>query len=182
MLLDAELDEIRILFERGAEKHLARQEHHDEVGARMDVRGVALGRELGHVRADLPRVFAEERLAAGFVWRLERLQIRIERRLRVDDDVLAAGQPDDDVGPHAAVAVAVGDRELLFEVAVLDHAGQLDDALQLQLAPAAADARPFERVHELARLGAQVLAGGVERGDALQQLRARLGPAPLGIP
>ena len=173
MLFDAELDELRILFERGAEEHLARQEHHDEVGARLDVRGVALRRELRDVRAHLPRVLAEQRLPAGFVRRLERFQVRIERRLRVDDDVLAAGQPDDDVGPHAAVAVAVRDGVLLFEVAVLDHACELDDALQLELAPAAADARTLERVHELAGLGAQVLAGGVERRDALQQLRAR---------
>ena len=63
-----------------------------------------------------------------------------------------------------------------------DHAGQLDHALQLQLAPAAADARPLERVHELAGLGAQILAGGVERGDALQQLRAGLDAPTLGFP
>ena len=182
VLFDAELDELRILFERGAEEHLARQEHHDEVRARVDVRGVALGRELGHVRPDLTRVLAEERLPTGFVRRLERFQIRVERRFRVDDNKLAAGQPDDHVRPHPTVAVAVGHRELLFEVAMLDHACQLDHALQLQFAPAAADARPLERVHELAGLGAQVLAGGVERSDALQQLRADLGPPPLGLP
>ena len=125
------------------------------------------------VRAHLPRVIGEQRLARRFVRRLERAQVRVERRLRVDDDVLAAGQADDDVGPHAAIVVAV-DRLLLLEIAVLDHAGELDDALQLQLAPAAADARPLERVDQAPRLGLQILAGRVERRDALQQLRAVL--------
>ena len=55
--------------------------------------------------------------------------------------VLAARQADDDVGPDAALVVAALNRVLLGEVAVLDHAGELDDALQLELAPAAADAR-----------------------------------------
>ena len=181
MLLDTELDELGILFERGAEEHLARQKHHDEVGARMDVRRVALRRQLGDVCPDLPRVLAEERLAARLVRRLERPEVRIERRLRVDDDVLAAGQPDDHVGPHPAVVVR-GHGELLFEVAVLDHARQLDDALELQFAPAAAHAGPLERVDELAGLRAQVLAGRVERRDPLQQLRTRLDPPPLGLP
>ena len=122
----------------------------------------------------------EQRLAADFVGRLERLQIGIERRLRVDDHVLAAGQPDDDIGPHAAI-VAVGDGVLLLEVAVLDHPGQLDDALELELAPAAANARALERVHELAGLVAQVLAGRVERRNPLHQLRAGLDAAPLGF-
>src|SRR5581483_3474515 len=43
------------------------------------------------------------------------------------------------------------------EVAVLDHAGELDDALQLHLAPAAAHVRRAERGDEVARLGAKPL-------------------------
>ena len=90
------------------------------------------------------------------------------------------GQPDDDVGPHAAARRAVN-RVLLREVAVLDHAGELDDALQLELAPAAADAGPLERVGEAPRFVAQVLPGGVERRDLLHQLRAALDAPALGV-
>ena len=116
------------------------------------------------MRAHLARVLAEQRLARRFVRRFERAQIGVERRLGVDDDLLAAGQPHDHVGPDPAVVVALN-RVLLDEIAVLDHAGELDDALQLQLAPAAADAGPLERVGEPARLVPQALAGGVERRD-----------------
>jgi hypothetical protein len=37
---------------------------------------------------------------------------------------------------------------LLLEVAAIEHAGELDDALQLELAPAAADAGPLEGVDQ----------------------------------
>ena len=105
--------------------------------------------ELRQVRPHLARMLGEQRLSRRLVRRLERLQVRVERRLRVDDHVLAAGQTHDDVGPHADRIVAA-DRLLLLEIAVLDHAGELDDALELELAPAAADARTFERVDEAA--------------------------------
>ena len=65
MQLDAELDERGILFERGAEEHLARQEHHDEIGARMHVRGVALCGQLQEVRAHLARVIGQQCLAGA---------------------------------------------------------------------------------------------------------------------
>ena len=171
-----------VLLERGAEEHLAGQEHDHEIRARVDVRGVALGRQLRHVRADLPGMVGEQRLPRRLVGRVERLQIRIERRLGVDHDVLAAGQPDDDVGPHAALGVGGRNRRLLLEIAALEHPGQLDHALQLQFAPASADARPLERVDQAAGLAAQFLAGRVERGDTLDERRARLGPAPFGFP
>ena len=74
------------------------------------------------------------------------------------------------------------ERLLLVEIAVLDHAGELDDALQLQLAPAAADAGPLERVDQPARFGLQILADRVERRDALQQRwRRSCDAAPLGV-
>ena len=133
------------------------------------------------MRAHLPRVIGEQRLPRGFVGRLERLEVRVERRLGVDDDVLAAGQVDDDVGPHAAVAVGAGERLLLVEVAVLDHAGELDDALELQLAPAAADAGALQRVDQPRRFAAQVAAHRVERAQPLHERRARLDAAALGI-
>ena len=56
---------------------------------------------------DLARVIAELRLALRLVVALERVEERRQRDLRVDDDVLAARQLDDDVGREASfVAVA----------------------------------------------------------------------------
>ena len=59
--------------------------------------------------------------------------------------------------------------------------GELDDALQLELAPAAADAGTLERVGQAPRLVAQTLPGGVERGDLLHELRAGLDAPALGV-
>src|SRR5215470_6467738 len=181
VLLDTELDELGIVLERGAEEHLARKKHHNEIGTGLYVRGVALRGKLRHMRAYLPRVLAEQRLPARLVGRFERFQVRVERRLR-DDDVLTAWQTDDDVRPHPAIAIAVGDRMLLDEVAMLHHAGQLDDAFELQLAPSATDAGTFERVDQFSGLTAQILAGRIERRDPLQQLRARLDTTSLALP
>ena len=77
----------------------------------------------------------------------------MQRRLGVDDHLLAAGQLDDEVGPQQAVSV--GDRGLLDEVAVRRHPRQLDDASELQLAPAPARLRLAQRRDERAGLGAQ---------------------------
>ena len=170
-----------ILLERRAEEHLARQEHDDELRRCRDVGIVALRAELREVRAHLARVLDEQRLPRRFVGRFERLQVGVERHLRVDDDVLAAGQPDDHVGTDAsvvAVLLAV-QRLLLLEVAVLEHPGELDDPLELKLAPASADAGTLERVDEAPRFGLQVLARRVERRDALHAAarRSRRGAA-----
>ena len=73
------------------------------------------------------------------------------------------------------------ERLLLFEVAVLDHAGQLDDAFELQLAPAAADTRTLERIDQPSRFGLQVFANRIERRDTLQQARAVLHAPALRI-
>ena len=70
---------------------------------------------------------------------------------------LPPGRRTIDVGAHAAIVVAA-EGVLLLEVAVLDHAGELDDALQLQLAPAAADAGPLQRVDQAAGFVAEAPA------------------------
>jgi hypothetical protein len=125
---------------------------------------------------DLARVIGEARVAGRVVGRLDPVEVRVQRRLRVDDDALPARELHDDVGAQDA-AVAVGRPGLLDEVAVRDHPGQLDDALQLQFAPAAANPRTLECVRQSARLVAQRLAVGLERRDPLEQLRAGLGAA-----
>ena len=73
------------------------------------------------------------------VGRLARIEVGSERHLGVDDHVLAAGQPHLHVRPQAAIVGRC--RDLLLEIAVREHAGELHDALQLDLAPAAADVR-----------------------------------------
>ena len=67
-----------------------------------------------------------------------RLEVGVERHLRVDGDRLVAGEADDHVG--AAGPGIRGDRGLRVEVDVAREAGGLDDAAQLRLAPDAARA------------------------------------------
>ena len=106
------------------------------------------------------------------VLRLERVEIRGEGRLRIDDDVLAARQLDDEVGPQHA-PVGIRDRRLLGEVAVREHPRELDDALELDLAPAAAHVRRAERGAEVSGLGAELLL-------PLRQRLHLLGQRPVG--
>ena len=110
------------------------------------------------------------------VGRLGRLEIGVERRLDVDDEIARLGQVNDHVGPNGAVLrrlMALG-----HEVAVLDHARELDEPAQRDLAPLAANLGPAQRAHEVARLGAQRLLARRERfellADAAVRLAARL--------
>ena len=97
------------------------------------------------------------------VRRLAGVEVGGERHLGVDDDDLAAGQADDHVG--AQPAVVGGGGHLLVEVAVRKHPGELDDPLQLDLAPASAHVGRPQRGHE--------------RRGALAQLRELLARAPM---
>ena len=179
-LLDAELDQGRILLERGAEEHLARQEHHHEIGTGLHVRRIAFRRELRQVCSHLLRVVGKQALARRFVGRLECLEVGVERHFRIDHDVLPAGQADDDVGAQSPLVIA-NERVLLFEIAMLHHPGELDDAFELQLAPSAADPRPLEGIDQPRRLAAQRLSHAVERGDFVKQLGAGLQTMALGV-
>ena len=102
--------------------------------------------------AELPRVIGEPRAPLGLVARLDRLEVRGERRLRVDDHVPPAGEVDDEIGAEPALVPV--DRRLLLEVAAVEHARELDDAAELHLAPAPAGLRGAERLHEVRRLAA----------------------------
>ena len=99
------------------------------------------------------QVLAARLVVAG----LNRAQVGIERRLHVHHDLAPVGHAHDHVGTHAAF---LGVRVFLFvEVAVLDHAGQLGEALQRHLAPLAAHLGPAQRLHQIARLALQQLLG-----------------------
>jgi hypothetical protein len=86
---------------------------------------------------------------------LHRLEVSVERRLDIDDELAPIGQPHDHVRPDAAVAGT--DRGLLDEVAVLDHPRELGHAAQRELAPLAAHLRAAQGIHEIAGLGLQGL-------------------------
>src|SRR6185503_11695840 len=134
------------------------------------------------MRPYLAGVLGEKRLASGLVRSFERLEVGVERRLGIDDHVLAARQPHDDIRPDAAV-VAVQrtiQRLLFFEVAVFEHAGELDHPFQLDLAPTPTDTGPLERIDQAARLGLEMLTGQIERGETFGQRGAALDPAALG--
>ena len=79
---------------------------------------------------------------------------------------LAARELHDEVGPEQA-ALVVALARLRAEVAVLEHPCELDDALQLHLAPAAAHVRRAQRGHEVAGLGPQALLPVRDLAEAL---------------
>ena len=99
------------------------------------------------------------------------LDVGVERNLGVDDDVAPARQTHDEVGPQDPLAGA--ERRLLHEIAVRDHACQLDDPAKLHFAPAPAGAgrahrgreaavsalEPGLRLDEVADLGAERARG-----------------------
>ena len=92
------------------------------------------------------------------------------------------GSLHDHVGTHAPL-LADG-RHLLLEIAVLQHAGQLDDPAQLDLPPAPAHGRRPQRGHQVAggvaqlflrrRDGLHLLADGAVGRPALQLHRPHL--------
>ena len=129
-----------------AQVRLVGKEHDDDVRRRVELTPVALRRELPDVLADLARVVGEPQLPLRLVGRLERVEVGDERRLRIDDDVLTARNADDEVGPQRAVVRRR--RHLRHVVAVLDHAGVLDDVAELRLAPTPAHVRRAKRVRE----------------------------------
>ena len=142
-LVDAELDQRRILLERGAEEDFAGKEQDDELRRGIELLPVRLAAEGDHVVAHLPRVVGEAGALRRFVGGFERVEVRGDGRLGVDHDALAAGQPHDEVGAQAPVFGRA--RFLLDEVAVVHHARHLDYALELDLAPAAPHCRRAQR-------------------------------------
>jgi hypothetical protein len=113
------------------------------------------------------------------VLRLERVEVRLERRLRVDDDLLASRELDEQVGPEPR-AVG-GDRRLLDEVAVGEHPGHLDHSAQLDLAPAAAHDRRAQGRDEVAGLRTQLLLRLGQLPHLHAQLGVRLCPGDLEL-
>ena len=175
-LAERPVDEIAVaLGRRGKERVVGDEEHH-ELGALLDLGGVAARRQALHVRPDLGEVPAQRLIARVLVARLDGVEIGGERHLGVDDDDPLRRQAHDDVGTQPAGLA--GDRLLLDEVAERRHAGELGDAAQRDLAPAAADVRRAQRLHQLVGLGAQRLMGDGDVAQLLADL-AEVALAPL---
>src|SRR5262249_22767161 len=143
-------DQRGIVLERGAVERLAAEEEHDEVRSRLELLPVALRAELRDVRADLARVIPQSSGPHVLVVGLDRLEVALQRHLRIDDDVLAARQLYDEIRSEAAVVRV--DSDLLDEVAVRQHPGHLDDPAKLDLPPTPARRRRPEGGNEVAGL------------------------------
>ena len=131
--------------------------------------------------AHLLRMPREMRALEIRVVGLDRVEVALDRHLRVDDDALAARKLHDHVGPEQA-ALVVPLARLRAEVAVVEHPRELDDALQLHLAPAAAHVRRAQGGDEAARLRAQLLLPGRDLAQALADRRHLAGALVLELP
>ncbi len=177
-LLGGVLEQVGVRLGRAGQDGVAGHEEHDEVGGGVEGLLVPLGGQGVDVVAHLPGVVDEAALAGGLVRRLARLEEALQRHLGVDDHGLAAGQADDQVGADPGPVRSDGPH-LLLEVAVADHAGDLDDPAELQLAPAAPHGRRPQGGDEVGRLRAQVALGQRERLDLGQHGGVGLGPGHL---
>ena len=179
------LEQFRPLGERRGQELVTGQEQHRELGAALELRPVALGGELAHARLDLLRMALERHAALLLAGGLERGEVGVERRLGVDHQVARFGHVHDQV--RAQRAFLADHLQLLGEVAVLAQAGELHQAAQRQLAPAAAHLRAAQRRDQVARLALQLRLAAGERLDlraqageglaalALERLHLRLG-------
>src|SRR5665811_29341 len=103
VVLHGVLDQGRVDLERGVQEGFGRHEHDHELGRGGELLPVLLGREVVDVLAHVPRMGRHPLGPNGVVLRLHRVQVAEERHLGVDDDVLAAGELHEHVGPEAAV-------------------------------------------------------------------------------
>jgi hypothetical protein len=112
------------------------------------------------------------RLARRLVRRGNRLEIRRERRLRIDHHAAPARQPHHHVRPQRAALGGLVN--LLLEVAILEHARDFHHAAQLHLAPAPAHAGRAERLDQVRRLALQRVLRHGQAGHLLLQARISL--------
>src|SRR5581483_4252028 len=142
---------------------------------------VALLPELADVVAQLLRVAREVRALELDVVRVDGIEVRLDRDLRVDDDRLPARKLHDEIRTQQR-SLVVANALLRAKVAVVEHSGELDDALQLQLAPAAAHVGRAERGDEAARLAAQLLLAVRDLAQALADRGHLAGALLLELP
>src|SRR5699024_6972114 len=109
--------------------------HHDIVGGVAELVPVAFRAELLRMGAHGRRVRAQALLAPLVIGRIAGIEKRVERTLRVDDQLAAARQPDNHIGAqHAVIGI---DDYLLLEIGKGRQPGLFEDVAEALLAPAA---------------------------------------------
>ena len=101
--------------------------------------------------------------ALGLVGRLGRGEIRLERRLHVNDDVAPFGHVHDEIRAHGARRARL--MRLLGEVHACRHAGEFDQPPQRDLTPLAAHVGTAQSGDEIAGLARQQALAARERFD-----------------
>ncbi len=103
----------------------------------------------------------------------------MQRRLRIHDHVLAAGQLHNQV--RTQPSRFRGHRLLLGEIAVREHAGDLDHAPQLDFSPAPAHVGSAQRPHQITGFRLQLFLSGDQRLHLGMQSRVGLAPFHLQL-
>lgn len=143
-------------MEGGAKELVAGEEEDDEFGGGLELLPVVFGAEGVDVAADFLGVLEEAGGADGFVGGFGGGAEGFEGRLGVDDDALAAGEADDEVGAEGAGGF------LFAEIAVAEHVGHLDDAAKLEFAPGAGVGGGAEGGGEAGGFGLELQLGGIQ--------------------
>lgn len=161
---DGAFEEGGVGLEGGGEEVIAGDEEDDELGGGLELLPVVFGAEGVDVAADFLGVVGESGGAGGFVGGVEGFAVGLDGGFGVDDDALAAGEADDEVGAEGAGGFLFG------EVGVGKHVGEFDDAAELELAPAAGVAGGAEGGGELGGFGLEAELGGAEGFELLAEL------------
>jgi len=133
-LVDTFFDEGGVLAEGGGEEGFAGEEEDDKFWGRVELLLVVFAAELLDVGADLGGVAGEGSFAHCVVVGFDGIEVGVHRGFGVDNDVLSAGEFDNEIGAEAFAFIR-GGGGLGFEVAVLLHACHFDDAAELDLTP-----------------------------------------------
>ena len=174
LVAHALLDEVWAFLQGRVVDAFTRQKHHHELGRAWQFVPVALGRQLQHMRAHLVSMPAQMLAPLGLVaGSIHGGQVGLKRHLGIHHHLMTIGQVHDQVGPQPAVVQGF----LLHEIAVFDHAGQFDHALELDFAPAAAHRRGTQRAHQVPRLLRQLVLRARQSGD--QRVQPTVGLAAL---
>ncbi len=158
--VDGAVKQRGIRLERGGKEVIAGEKEHDEFGRGLVLFPIGFGAERINVGADFGGVSGEMDEARGIVGSIERIAVGLYRRFGVDDNLLAAGEPDEEVG--AKFISSGGGGLLLSEIAVREHVSELDDATQLEFTPAAGKRSRAERGGKFGGLGLELELGGAE--------------------
>ena len=157
---------LRVVLQGRLEDGLAGQEHDHELGRGLELLPVALGAQLGHVVADLAGVIGQ---LASRVWSSVAScasRYASSGTFASTTTVRPPGSRTSRSGRMRPLSLSVVDCSSKSQV--LEHAGHLDHAPQLHLAPPPAHGRRAQGPHEVGGLGAQLRLAAA---DGLEQRR-----------